>query len=30
MGVMSASSAPWPVETEPDPPRYADESAEEI
>jgi polyphosphate kinase len=31
MGVMSASSsAPWPVETEPEPPRYADESAEEI
>jgi hypothetical protein len=31
MGVMSASSAaPWPAENAPEPPRYADESAEEI
>jgi polyphosphate kinase len=31
MGVVSASSsAPWPLETAPEPPRYADESAEEI
>ena len=31
MGVMSApSSAPWPLETAPEPPRYADDSAEEI
>jgi polyphosphate kinase len=31
MGAMSApSSASWPVEASPEPPRYADESAEEI
>jgi polyphosphate kinase len=31
MGVMSASSAAsWPAENAPEPPRYADESAEEI
>ncbi|MBA3233930.1 MAG: RNA degradosome polyphosphate kinase [Propionibacteriales bacterium] len=28
--VTAQSSAPWPLETEPDPPRYADKSAEEI
>jgi polyphosphate kinase len=30
MDLMPPSSSMWPVETEPDPPRYADESAEEI
>ena len=32
MGAMSVapSSAPWPLETAPEPPRYADDSAEEI